>query len=233
MFAGGVRLQRSLNNWLSISLELLAFSARRCSSYENRSTIVRVSGEQYIYNSTIPEYILSADGLAPAIGMQAGKDFGRRLRAKLFLNFGPLLARCRYFTAFTDFPQTDFGDIDMEQFSKGSIEEKGLGTGISLAAGAGLEWKLNRSAGFFLELDYAYRMVRSLSGPGWSRLDNETREFTGIWGIKYVRLEREWGILESEFPSNYWPEGNNYMKIRDFRLDLSGTEVRMGFYVRL
>ena len=230
---GGARLRRDLNDWLSVSLELSAFAARRQSSYENRSTIIEAGGEQYIFSAFVPEFVLSTDGLLAAIGMQAAKNFGRRWRGEVHLAAGPVLARCRYYSEYKNFPLTDLGDIVQKEFSSSSIEEKGLGTGISLAAGAGLEWKLNRSAGFFLELDYAYRVVRGLSGPGWSRLENETKEFSGTWGIKYIRLVSEWGILESEYPSNYWPEGNNYNKIRDFKLDLSGMEAIIGFYFRL
>ena len=230
---GGVRLRRDMNNWLSVSLELSAFAARRRSSYENRSTIIEAGGEQYIFSAVVPEFVLSTDGLLAVIGMQAAKNFGRRWRGEVHLAAGPVLARCRYYSGYENFPSTDFGDIAQEDFSSSRIEEKGQGTGISLAAGAGLEWKLSRSAGFFLEVDYAYRMVRSLSGPGRTELDNETKEFTGTWGVKYVRMDREWGILESEYPSNFWPEGNTYDNIRDFKLDLSGMEAKIGFYFRL
>jgi hypothetical protein len=178
---GGIRLRRDLNRWLSVAFELSAFSARRQSTYENRSTIIEASGNQYIFNSTVPEFILSADGLLPAIGLQAAKNFGRSLRAEIHLSGGPVLARCRYFATFTDFPTTDFGDIVQKYFTSSTIEEKGRGMGVSLAAGAGLEWKLRRNIGFFLEVDYAYRMVRRLSGSGYLQLDNSPKEWTGEW----------------------------------------------------
>ncbi len=230
---GGIRLRRDLNRWLSVSFEMSAFSARRRSSYENRSTIVEAGGDQYIYNSTIPEFTLSAEGLVPAVGLQAGKNFGRRLRAGFHLSCGPLLARCRYFSVYNDFPVSDLGDIIEEYSIGGSLEENGRGTGVSLAAGAGLEWKLSRNTGFFLEVDYAYRRVRHLSGPGWRQTKTEYKEWTGEWWIKNFWLQEKWGTFYGEFPSNSWPDKQLPRRVREFDLDLSGAEAKIGLYFRL
>jgi hypothetical protein len=101
-----------------------------------------------------------------------------------------------------------------------------------LAAGAGLEWKLNRNAGFFLEADYSSRQVRRLSGSGWMQSDDGYNRWKGEWWIRKYWRERAWGILHQEYPSNYWPDELLSERVRPFNLDLSGAEARIGLYFR-
>lgn len=228
-----MRLQHSLNQWLSVSFELAAFSAHRKSNYENQSTIAEANGTQYIYKSNIHDFTLEAQGLIPAVGLQAGKKLGRRLRGEVHLSGGPLFARCRYFSVFSDFPGSDLGDVYEEFLSEGTLEEKGRGTGIALTVGAGLKWLLKYNSGFFLEADYAYRKVRRLAGPGCLKTRDTVEEWSGEWWIKDTYREQPWGIFHMEFPSNYWPEEQLQRRLRRFELDLSGLEVRVGFFFRL
>lgn len=229
---GEARLQRQLTEWLSLSVGLSYLSGERTSRYENKSVIIESSGSQYIYRSTIPDYSLSVSALTPALSLKAGFPIGRRLRFGARLSIGAIFAGCRYYAVWNDFPQTEQGEVVNEDQNTGRMEQKGRGTAVTIGAGVTFDWKFGPKSGILLETGYSLRRIDHLSGPGWSEKNDVTKTWTGEWAIKGFRAEYHWGKFYGEYPSNFWQEDEPQKRVGDFILDLSGMEMKIGYYFR-
>lgn len=229
---GGIRLRRSLNEWLSVSLGLTGFWGNRVSEYRHRVSVVEAGGLQYVYFINQTDFTLAAWGLAPVAALHFGKNLNPRLRLEVHLGGGPLFAECLYSSHEEQAPTSDLGDF-YEYPYNGYVEEKGKGTGLMLSGGAGLSLALSRRTGLFLEAGYAWQTVSKVTGPGISISTIETKSWNGEWAMKAFLKERDWGSFYVEYPSNYWPEHLLPNRVRPFKLDLSGAQVRVGFYYRL
>jgi hypothetical protein len=122
----------------------------------------------------------------------------------------------------------DFGNLD-----EGSLEEIGKGTGMSLQAGAKMDFNLAERYGLFIEGGYAYQRVSDLSGPGTRSMTSHRETWEGEWAIKQDIRVRPWGTAHFLWPSNGWEffQGT-WWRAQDFELDLSGFQVKIGLYFR-
>jgi len=123
-------------------------------------------------------------------------------------------------------------DLYEPEFAFQNVQEKGKGTGFALKGGARVNINTGENFGLFLEGRYAYQVVHKLSGPGISTADFKTETWHAEWGIKGKLEEREWGTIYYVWPSNYWLKEHKDLKIRDFKLDLSGFQVSIGIFYR-
>ena len=154
---------------------------------------------------------------------------------------GPLFARCRYSaeetyrltiqeyvnpSQGTNEPYTAFTYDNL-------LEEKGSGTGLAVEAGVRLDWRIRGRWGVFAEAGYAYQKVKNLSGPGRELQGGESSAWDGRWAIQSEDISTYWGAARLEFPTNYWPQGGEERRAGDFRLDLSGVQVKFGVTFRL
>jgi hypothetical protein len=80
----------------------------------------------------------------------------------------------------------------------------------------------------FLEGVYSYQVVKKITGKGREIRGDVETAWEGRWAIKKEMIAAPWGTMEAEFPTNYWPEGSTSSRVRDFRLDFSGFQARIG-----
>ncbi|MDH5744883.1 MAG: hypothetical protein OEZ52_15170, partial [Candidatus Aminicenantes bacterium] len=116
--------------------------------------------------------------------------------------------------------------------SSGILEKKGSGTGIALDVGGRLAYPLFESLRIFLEGGYAYQVTKNISGDGREIKDDSSETWDGRWSIKREEIRTPWGELVLDIPTNYWPTNSDSEKLRDFELDLSGFQLRLGLSFR-
>jgi hypothetical protein len=96
-----------------------------------------------------------------------------------------------------------------------------------------VDWDIAKHYGLFVEGGYAYQTVTELSGPGIRSMTSHRETWEGNWGIKQDFRERPWGTASFLWPSNAWVVSKGtWWKARDFELDLSGFQFRLGVYFR-
>jgi hypothetical protein len=122
----------------------------------------------------------------------------------------------------------DFGNLQ-----EGTLEEVGKGTGLSVQAGAKMDFNFAERYGLFLEGVYAYQKVTDISGPGTRSFPTHRETWEGEWAMKQDIKVRPWGTGQFLWPSNGWEYfQGTWWRARDFELDLSGFQIKMGLYFR-
>jgi hypothetical protein len=121
----------------------------------------------------------------------------------------------------------------MDVLQNGIIEELGRGTAAAFVLGLKADYLLTRRTGLFVEGGYAFQSVRGVSGPG-TRSDTGLRDsWEGEWAMKQMVQVEPWGTGRFLWPSNAWELfGGEWWRARDFKLDLSGFELRVGVFIR-
>jgi hypothetical protein len=229
----GIRLRYGITNWIDISLGFSYFTSARESSYKNMFEVVEFEGSPALYADEFLSYTLSAKGYLPSIGIHLGKRISRALRLEVFLTGGPLFAECSYFIDWSSgWPVVDSSG-DFGNLKEGFLEEKGNGTGLALQVGAKMDFDFAKHYGLFVEGGYAYQTVSDISGPGIRSMTSHRETWEGDWGIKQDVIVRPWGTAHFLWPSNGWNlSQGTWWRARDFELDLSGFQVRLGIYFR-
>jgi hypothetical protein len=229
----GMRLRYRLAGWLDFSLGLTRFSGDRNSSYKNTYHVTENDGLPSVYFEELSAYTLGSKGYIPSFGVHLGTPLTRNLRLEGYLAGGPLFAECLYSLSYeSQGPLLDSGG-NLESPENGILEERGSGTGLSVEMGARLDLRLKARFGVFLEGGYAYQRVSSISGPGIRSLASHRDSWEGDWGIKQDVKVEPWGTARFLWPSNGWTIfGGTWWRLRDFELDLSGVQMRMGLSYR-
>jgi len=229
----GFRLKYLLNQSIAISLGFEYLSKNQSSDIRFQYSIVDSVLGQYVEEREISPFTLSAEGYIPSIGIHYEKKITPSIGIEGFLTGGPLFANCTYFLDYRSAPIADDRPI-VELAGWGEIEEKGKGTGVALDGGIRINVDIGRNFGLFLEGGYTFQVVNKLSGPGSHIYNYDTREWEGEWGIKEIFVERAWGNIYYQLPSNSWEteSEDKYYKIRDFKLDLSGFRIKIGISYR-
>ena len=229
----GLRLRYRLAGWLDLSLGLTRFSGDRTSRFSNSYRVTENDGLPLVYFQEFSDYTLASRGYVPSFGVHLGAGLTRNLRLEGFLAGGPLFAECMYSLSYkTQGPLPDPG-ANLESPEDGILEERGAGTGLSVELGARLNLRLKGRLGVFLEGAYAYQKVESVSGPGMRSIASHRDSWEGEWGIKQDVKVEPWGTARFLWPSNGWTIfSGSWWRLRDFELDLSGMQVRMGFSYR-
>jgi len=228
----GFRLKYKINSSLSVSLGLKYLLSKRNSDpsydYERRET----AEYRYVDAKTYDEYALSVNAAAPLVGLHVGKKLEGGMDIEGFICGGPLFGRCRYKSDWNSSWTEIASDYSIVLYrDNGSIEERGTGAGFILEGGLNLNIEMGRSLGLFIEGVYAFQKISSLSGTGFRQRGNSITTWEGEWGMKKEEIQSFWvGNLPVEYPTNLWESGEQ--KSRDFRLDLSGLEFRVGLMFR-
>lgn len=229
----GIRLRYGITDWFDLSFGFSYFTSARESSYKNQFEVFEIAGSPALYSDEFLSYTLSARGYIPSIGIHLGKRITSFLRLEGFLTGGPLFAECSYYLDWNSgWPVVDssgdFGDL-----REGFLEEKGNGTGLALQVGAKLDFDFAKQYGLYVEGGYAYQTVSEVSGPGIRSMTSHRETWEGDWGIKQDVRIRPWGTAHFLWPSNGWNLAQGtWWRARDFELDLSGFQVRLGIYFR-
>ncbi|MGD2091581.1 MAG: hypothetical protein PVH61_35740 [Candidatus Aminicenantes bacterium] len=225
----GFRLKYYLNPSIAISLGLKYLSRNQVSHISNQFQLQYNFGE-YREKSEYSPFTVSAKALTPMLGLHLTKHISDFIALEGYFMGGPLWAECSY--AFERHRERLSGNSNLSFPSPDwRLEEKGTGTGLALEAGVRINKQMWKNIHLFIEGGYAYQVVKQLSGPGNETYGSVNSSWEGDWGIKELNITRDWGNLNYPFPSNYW-EATGEVKLRDFKLDLSGFQLRMGFSYR-
>jgi hypothetical protein len=229
----GIRLRYGITDWLDMSIGFSFFNNARESSYKNQFEVFEIPGSPALYSDEFLSYTLSASGYSPSIGFHLGKRITSFLRLEGYLTGGPLFAECSYYLDWSSgWPLVDTSG-DFGNLKDGFLEEKGSGTGLALQIGAKLDLDIAKQYGLFLEGGYAYQNVSGISGPGIRSMTSHRETWEGDWGIKQDVRVRPWGTAQFLWPSNGWNLAQGtWWRARDFELDLSGFQIRLGIYYR-
>lgn len=228
-----IRVRRRITRWLDASLGLSFLSGSRRSSLADRYDVTELDGGTSSYIDSLDDYTLAVKGYLPMIGVHAGGSLSPSLRLEASLAGGPLFAACRYdlhYESTMPAPGDD-GPVDVRQ--NGGIEELGRGTAAAFVLGLKADYLLTRRTGLFVEGGYAFQSVRGIYGPG-TRSDTGSRDtWEGEWAMKQMVKVEPWGTGRFLWPSNAWELfGGDWWRARDFRLDLSGFQLRVGVFFR-
>jgi hypothetical protein len=227
------RVRRSLARWLDVSLGLSYITGSRSSSFADLYEVTEIGGGTSSYVDSFDEYTVAVKGVLPTAGVHVGGKITPSLRLELGLSGGPLFAECRYFIRYeSTMPWPgDGGPEDASQ--NGTLEEKGKGTAAAFHVGLKADCLLTRRSGIFIEGGFALQSVRGIYGPG-TRSDTGLRDtWEGEWAMKQMVMVEPWGTGRFLWPSNGWELfGGEWWRARDFRLDLSGFQLRAGVFFR-
>ena len=229
----GFRVHYGLTGWLNLSLGLTRFGGARESSFKNTYDILENDGTKSSYWTEFQNFKLAADGYVPSIGLHLRRNIVPSLGIEGFITGGPLLADCIYSLTYDSrWPLLkDQGDIKNRDY--GLLEEKGSGVGLALQAGAKVDFNITKRYGLFVEGGYAYQVVHDVSGPGVRSINTNRDTWEGDWGIKQDIKSEPWGTARFLWPSNGWTIfGGTWWRTRDFKLDLSGFQARIGLFYR-
>lgn len=233
-FPIGIRLKYHLKSSIAVSLGFRYFSRKRESDFYFQYRRNEIYGDQYTESMAYSPYSLSVEAYVPQVGIHLTKKIKGALILEGFLSGGPLFIECHYISDWNyewKIRETD-GFEYLVFRSAGALEEKGKGTGITLDLGGRINYLLLKNMGIFLEGGYAYQVVQNVSGSGSEVMEDFSETWNGRWGIKKEKVAAPWGELESEFPTNRWLNDSDEEKVRNFKLGLSGLQLRLGLSFR-
>ncbi len=183
---------------------------------------------EYQYRIVYDPYMLSVHGYIPSIGIHFQTPLKEKLSVGGFLEGGPLFGRCTLGYDYSQEWYSNEGNL-IDRSSKRYLEEIGESSGFAVEGGLRVSISIGKFAPFF-EGSYAYQKIKNLSGPGIERTAFLERTWEGEWGIEQHTTSRDWGELTYEYPGNDW--GGTIGEYRDFNLDLSGFQFRIGIAYR-
>jgi Caspase domain len=227
------RVRRSLARWLDVSLGLSLITGSRSSSFADLYEVTELGGGTSSYVDSYDKYTVAVRGILPTAGVHLGGKITPSLRLELGLSGGPLFAECRYFIRYESNVPWPGVDGPMDASQNGTLEEKGKGTAAAFHLGLKADYLLTRRTGVFIEGEFAFQSVRGVYGPG-TRSDTGLRDtWEGEWAMKQMVSVEPWGTGRFLWPSNGWELfGGDWWRARDFKLDLSGFQARIGVFFR-
>ena len=89
-----------------------------------------------------------------------------------------------------------------------------------------------KSLGIFLEGGYAYQVAKNISGEGREVIDSNNISWDERWSIREERISATWGEIDLESPFQFGTNASNDGEFRNFKLDLSGFQLRLGLSFR-
>jgi hypothetical protein len=237
----GLRLKYELTPTLSVSLGFKYLSNRRDSqvSYQYDVRQVAPDAVQFYDEFTLFQendpYSISVEAYVPMVGVHYRFGKVRFLNLEAFLAAGPMFASCE-FMRHRYASSLDSYEYLTEQES--SLEMKGKGTGLAIEAGLQVNVKLIKHVYLLVEGGYAYQMAWSIDGPGSAQTTSRDSNSTGYtesdawdgqWAMAEGYLQNEWG----RYPFSYPTSQPGASSARDFKLDLSGFQIRLGLSFRI
>lgn len=227
-FPLGLRLKYFLGPSLAISLGFSHLAKSQTSDVVYNYTLILPPDVNARVRAVYDPYTLSAKGYSPQLGLHFTKQLTGSLEVEVYAAGGPLFGECSYDIRFEEVVEV-LGSVQSQVAV--DYNEEGTGTGFVLDGGARLNVKIAKNFGLFVESGYTYAKIKKLSGPGSETMGVEKTTWEGDWGIQQLQAVYEWGSFSAQLPTSYWGEGAS-PKIRDFVLDLSGFQVRVGLFVK-
>jgi hypothetical protein len=237
----GIRVRYDLNPTLALSVGFKYLSSRQDSRVTHKYDIriINPDGVQFYdeFSMTVENgpYSLSVEAYVPMLGIHYKVGAIRAINLEAYAAAGPVFANCDFLRQRLS-TTVDTYEYEIEQSLSQAME--GKGTGLALDVGLQMNIQMIENIHLLLEGGYAVQFAGNLSGPGNSESgydDSNSIGFTenaaweGPWAVVEGSLDREWGNLPYSYPTNrYGTEG-----LSDFRLDLSGFQIRMGISFRL
>ena len=237
----GLRLKYRLNQALSVSLAFKYLSEKQDSrvTYEYDVRLVAPDAVQFYDEFALLQenspYSVSVKAYVPMVGVHYRLGNVRFLNLEAYLAAGPLFARCEFMRRRY---ASSLDSYDYRTEVDSSLEMAGKGTGLALEAGLQVSLKLVRNLYLLVEGGYAYQMVWKITGPESSETTTrdsnmagytDSASWDGPWTMVEGYLANEWGRFPFAYPTSQPRSGN----APDFRLDLSGAQIRIGLSFRL
>jgi hypothetical protein len=228
----GGRVKYHLRSWLILSLGYKYFSTTESESFDYEYSSYPYPGHLNTELIGIAPFSLSAKGHGPLVGVHLLKALSDSAGLEVFLAGGPLFVEARYEQHQTYDWWFDAGGGETPVFrSDAHRVEEGDGTGLALEVGGQLSFRLHKAWGIFLEAAYAYQKA-GLSGSGSETRDGVTESWEGDWQVRQDEIVTPWGSRSLEFPTAFPGDGPDGGAVRDFDLDLSGFQLRLGVLLR-
>jgi len=229
----GFRLKYFLTGTIAISLGFKYMSSKQESDLNFQYTRNELIDEQYIESLVYSPFSISAKAYMPLVGLHVVKRFRNALAIEGYITGGPMFVKCHYMSDWSykwRIQGPDYGYLVVN--SIGRLEQNGSGTGIAFDFGGRLSYPVIKSMAIFLEGGYAYQVAKNLSGSGLETQGTSNVSWNGKWSIKQETMTTAWGEIDLELPTSYWPNNTEEGRVRDFELDLSGLQLRLGLSLR-
>ncbi|MFC2163824.1 hypothetical protein ACFLT2_02360 [Acidobacteriota bacterium] len=229
----GFRLKYFLNKTIAISLGFKYMTSKQESDLDFQYTRDELIEEQYIESLAYSPFSISTKAYMPLVGIHIVKRFRNALELEGYITGGPMFVKCHYLSDWMyewRIQGPDYGYIVASRI--GRLEQNGSGTGIAIDFGGRLSYPIAKIMAIFLEGGYAYQVAKNPSGSGLETQGTSNVTWNGEWSIKQETMEAAWGEIDLELPTNYWPNNTAEGRSRDFKLDLSGFQFRLGLSLR-
>jgi hypothetical protein len=224
-FPVGVRVRYRVASFLELSLGVRGFWGSVDSTYTTDVRVINRDGHRSDLRRVYDPLKISASGITPLFGLHLRRKVGNRIGLEAFLAGGPFFGSILYSRK----SHSESSGAVSDSF----LEEKGRGVGIALDGGLRLETPVSRDLALFIETGYAFQSAGGFKGEGLLRTGSGQQTWESEWGMKEDYLADYWGTLGLLTASNSWTTEDTPLRRRDFRLDLSGVQVRLGIAVRL
>lgn len=224
-FPAGIRVRYRVSSFLDLSLGVRGLWGSIASRFSSDIRLIDLDGTASDLSSIYDPLRISASGIMPLLGLHVRRSLPAGIGIEAFLAGGPLFGRIAYVRQIYN----EIGETTPRSY----LEEKGRGFGIALEAGVRFEARVGRDLSVFVETGYAYQTAGAFKGEGLLRSASGEETWEGKWGMKDDYLADYWGTQSLLRASNSWPTQDAPLWRRDFRLDLSGAQARVGIAIRL
>ena len=225
----GFRLKYSLSKSLSLSFGIKYLSRSAASYAKYEYSIIERNGLESTYMADWKPLKISAKGFTPLLGVHFEKVLSKAVGLEIYITGGPLFSRIRLGI---DREAESTYDGTVLEHDIWEVDERGKGIGYAIDGGIRLNIEIGKNIALFVEGGYAYQVVNRLSGPGYENRNGVVNEWEGDWGMKEYYFDRYWGTIDLSVASNYWEDGDDYLWVKGFSLDLSGFQARVGISYR-
>jgi hypothetical protein len=229
----GVRLKYFLNKTIAISLGFKYMSSNQESEFDYQYIRNELLNEEYIEDLAYSPFAISAKAYIPLVGLHVVKRFRNALALEGYVTGGPMFVKSHFISDWTyewRIEGPDYGYAVVN--SIGRVEQEGSGTGIAIDFGGRLSYPVVKSLELFFEGGYAYQVAKNLSGPGQETRGTSNVTWNGKWSVIQETFSADWGAIELRLPTNHTALIADEEQIRNFELDLSGFQFRLGLSLR-
>lgn len=244
VFPLGVRIKFHATSKLAFSLAFQYIAKEVTSSveyqYKVRSAIP--DDPQFVDDHTrsldFSPFSLSIKGYVPLLGVHYTIPLARSFHLEVFVTGGILFASYRYLNEYTSRYSNSY-EYWSETVRKDDYE--GKGNGFTTGAGMRAEFYVLKNIGLFIEGKYAFQRAGQIFGSGTydycykdsnaPEIGEPTLSWESYWGLSSVSLRREWGDFSGNRLSSFSEKTDP--PVKDFHLDLSGLQIRIGLSIHL
>ena len=230
----GIRFKYRTSETLTFSLGLEGFIQKR--DYSVEGTFSWAPSWHETHSKEYDPYSMGLSGYSILGGIQYRIPIGDFTDIEIGVSAGWTFARIEFNSTWT-YTTDYFWDESWNFYNVdgGTLEGDGSGSGLTAQGMLRLNRNIGQSFGLFVEANYTYCRIKTISGTGReTRLGiPEENTWEGDWGIKKEEIHVGWGDASILVPTNYWNTWTENQYESDFILDLSGVRLVFGFFVKL